>query len=44
MALIDDTTSQAYARFAPHDNTEENLRVLRWHMEGWGRPVEFYTD
>src|SRR6184192_3544168 len=44
VAMIDDATSQAYARFARHDSTEENLRVLWGYVERWGRPVEFYTD
>ena len=44
VAMIDDATSQAYARFVEQDNTEENLRVLWAYLERWGRPVEFYTD
>ena len=44
VAMIDDATSQAYARFVEQDSTEENLRVLRGYLERWGRPVEFYTD
>src|SRR5256712_943916 len=44
VAMIDDATSQAYARFARHDSTEENLRVLWGYLERRGRPVEFYTD
>ena len=44
VAMIDDATSQAYARFARHDSTEENLRVLWGYLKRWGRPVEFYTD
>src|SRR5436305_13766647 len=44
VAMIDDATSQAYARFARHDSTEENLRVLWEYLKRWGRPVEFYTD
>src|SRR5205823_10667172 len=44
VAMIDDATSQAYARFVGHDSTEENLRVLWGYVERWGRPVEFYTD
>src|SRR5207245_1375900 len=44
VAMIDDATSQAYARFALHDSTEENLRVLWGYLKRWGRPVEFYTD
>ncbi len=44
VAMIDDATSQAYARLVEQDNTEENLRVLWGCLERWGRPVEFYTD
>jgi hypothetical protein len=44
VAMIDDATSQAYARFVEQDSTEENLRVLWAYLEHWGRPVEFYTD
>ncbi len=44
VAMIDDATSRAYARFVEQDSTEENLRVLWEYLEGWGRPVEFYTD
>jgi len=44
VAMIDDASSQAYARFAEQDSTEENLRVLWGYLERWGRPVEFYTD
>ncbi len=44
VAMIDDASSQAYARFVRQDSTEENLRVLWGYLERWGRPVEFYTD
>ena len=44
VAMIDDASSQAYARFVEQDSTEENLRVLWGYLECWGRPVEFYTD
>src|SRR5207249_4744480 len=44
VAMIDDASSQAYARFVRQDSTEENLRVLWGYVERWGRPVEFYTD
>jgi len=44
VAMIDDATSQAYARFVEHNTTEANLRVLREYLERWGRPLEFYTD
>lgn len=44
VAMIDDATSQAYARFVEQDSTEENLRVLWGYLERWGRPVGFYTD
>jgi hypothetical protein len=44
VAMIDDATSRAYARFGRHDSTEENLRLLWGYLERWGRPLEFYTD
>jgi hypothetical protein len=44
VAMIDDATSQVYARFAEHDSTAENLRVLWGYLQQWGRPLEFYTD
>lgn len=44
VAMIDDATSLAYARFVEHDNTEENLRMLWGYLEFCGRPLEFYTD
>jgi hypothetical protein len=44
VAMIDDASSQAYARFVERDSTEANLRVLWGYVERWGRPVEFYTD
>ena len=44
VAMIDDATSQARARFVEHDTTEANLRVLGEYVKGWGRPLAFYTD
>jgi DNA-binding Lrp family transcriptional regulator len=44
LAMVDDATSRAWARFAEHDSTEENFRLLRTYLEQWGRPVEYYTD
>ncbi len=44
LAMIDDASSRALARFAEHDTTEENFHLLRTYLERWGRPVEFYTD
>ena len=44
VALIDDATSRAKARFVRHDSTQENLRLLRRYLERWGRPGAFYTD
>ncbi len=44
IAMIDDATSQAIARFAHHDSTLENLRLLQDYLQRWGRPLEFYTD
>lgn len=42
--MIDDATSELTARFAPHDSTEENMRLLWFYLERHGRPVGFYTD
>jgi len=44
LAMIDDATSRALGRFAERDTTEENFGLLWKWLEGWGRPVEFYTD
>jgi hypothetical protein len=44
IALIDDATSKFWARFAPHDTTEENLRTLGGWLQRYGRPVAHYTD
>jgi len=44
IAMIDDATSRAKARFVRHDSTAENLRLLRVYLRRWGRPGAFYTD
>src|SRR5579862_7356649 len=44
IAMIDDATSRLFARFARHDSTEENMRLLWSYLEKFGRPVAFYTD
>ena len=44
IAMIDDATSELTARFAPHDSTEQNMRLLWRYLERHGRPVEVYTD
>jgi hypothetical protein len=44
LAMIDDATSRALARFAAQDTTQENFRLLASYLQRWGRPVEFYTD
>jgi transposase len=44
IAMIDDATSELTARFAEHDSTPENLRLLRRYLEQHGRPAAFYTD
>lgn len=44
IAMIDDATSELTARFARHDSTEQNLRLLWQYVERHGRPVEVYTD
>ena len=44
ISMIDDATSRLFARFAPHDSTAENMRVLKAYLERFGRPQAFYTD
>jgi len=44
IAMIDDATSQLWARFATHDTTEENLRTLQGWLRRYGRPLALYTD
>ena len=44
VAMVDDATSRAIARFVAHDSVEENLKLLWSYVELFGRPVEFYTD
>ena len=44
IGMIDDASSQVFARFVSHDTTEENMRVLWAYLERFGRPLEFYTD
>jgi transposase len=44
IAMIDDATSQLFARFVRHDSTAENMRLLWSYLEKFGRPVAFYTD
>lgn len=44
IAMIDDATSRVLARFAAHDSTEENLRLLEIYLQRFGRPQAFYTD
>src|SRR5205823_7978299 len=44
IAMIDDTTSELLARFALHDSTAENMRLLWAYLERNGRPAAFYTD
>jgi len=44
IAMIDDASSRALARFASHDSTAENMRLLWAWLERYGRMVEAYTD
>lgn len=44
IAMMDDASSRALARFVRHDSTEENLRLLGSYLERHGRPLAFYTD
>jgi hypothetical protein len=42
--MIDDASSRIWGRFAEHDSTEENFRVLQGWLERQGRPLAYYTD
>lgn len=42
--MMDDATGRLWGRFAEHDSTEENFRVLEGWLQRWGRPLAFYTD
>jgi hypothetical protein len=44
IAMIDDATSRSLARFAAHDSTAENMRLLWGWVEKYGRFLEGYTD
>ena len=44
IAMVDDATSRGLARFAEHDSTAENMRLLWAWLERYGRMVEAYTD
>ena len=44
IAMIDDATGELTARFARHDSTEENMRLLWSYLEKNGRPVAFVMD
>jgi len=44
ISMIDDATSQLFARFVRHDSTEENMKLLRSYLEKFGRPLSLYTD
>jgi len=42
--MVDDATGRLWGRFAEHDSTEENFRVLEGWLRRWGRPLACYTD
>ena len=44
IGMIDDASSEFTARFARHDSTEENLRLVEIYLKQNGRPLAFYTD
>ncbi len=44
IGMIDDASSEYTARFARHDSTEENMRLLKIYVKRNGRPLAFYTD
>ena len=44
LAMIDDATSKAAARFYPAETTEGYMDLLRRYLRKWGRMVAMYTD
>jgi biotin operon repressor len=42
--MIDDATSQWFARFVNSDSTVENMNQLERYLKKHGRPLAFYTD
>jgi hypothetical protein len=44
IAMLDDATSRGLARFAAHDSTAENMRLLWSWVERHGRFLDAYTD
>jgi len=44
IGMLDDATSRGLARFARHDSTAENMRLLWAWVEKHGRFVDGYTD
>jgi hypothetical protein len=44
IAMLDDATSDATARFVDHESTEENLGMLGRYVKANGRPRAVYTD
>ncbi len=44
IGMIDDASSELLARFAGHDSSAENRRLLKTYLEKNGRPPAFYTD
>jgi len=44
IAMLDDATSRGVARFAAHDSTSENMRLLWSWVERYGRFLDAYTD
>ena len=42
--MIDDATSQWFARFVASDSTLENMNLLERYVRTHGRPLAFYTD
>jgi CheY-like chemotaxis protein len=42
--LIDDATSQWFARFVRNDSTAENMEIFERYLKKWGRPLACYTD
>jgi hypothetical protein len=44
IAMIDDATSRALARFVDSDSTAANMELMELWLQTHGRPLSFYTD
>ena len=44
IAILDDATHEAWARFAVRNSTTENMRLLEQYLGARGRPVRVLTN